>query len=57
MVLYYYYRDMIVSCGYGGQQIDDANKCREITGNFDCHGDAAVQFWAHSPMDHIQGFN
>jgi hypothetical protein len=40
----------------GDNKIDDANKCREITGDFDPHGDAAVQFGVHCPMDHIQGF-
>jgi len=31
-------------------------KCRRIAGNFDSHGDAAVQRGAHRPMEHIQGF-
>jgi hypothetical protein len=31
-------------------------KCRQIDDNFDGHGDAAVQRWAHRPMEHIQGF-
>jgi hypothetical protein len=27
-----------------------------FAGNFDCHGDAAVQCRAHCPMEHIPGF-
>ena len=51
---------MSFSSGYGSgrQQIDGNKKCRRITGDFDCHSDAAV--WhgcgAHHPMEHIQGF-
>ena len=29
--------------GTGQQRIDSKNKCRQIDGNFDCHGDAAVR--------------
>jgi len=38
------------------QRIDGNKKCRQINGNFDCHGDAAVRRGAHRPMKHIQGF-
>jgi hypothetical protein len=31
-------------------------KCRQISGNFDCYADAAVLRGAHRSMDHIQGF-
>jgi hypothetical protein len=37
-------------------KIDDANKSRKNTGNFNHHGDAAVQCGAHLPIKHIQGF-
>ena len=40
----------------GRQRIDGNKKCRQITGNFDCHADAAVRCMAHRPMEHIQGF-
>ena len=42
--------------GSGQQRIDSKNKCRQIDGNFDCHGDAAVRGGAHLPLKHIQGF-
>jgi hypothetical protein len=29
---------------------------RRIAGNFDCHGDAAVQRGAHCLIEHVQGF-
>ncbi len=47
---------MLFSYGYGQQQIDDNKKCRRITGDFDCHTDAAVQCGAHCPIEHVQGF-
>jgi hypothetical protein len=31
-------------------------KIRQIDGNFDCHGDAAVRRGAYRPMEHIEGF-
>ena len=40
----------------GTIDINDYKKCREITGNFDHHVDAAVQCGAHHPMEHILGF-
>jgi hypothetical protein len=40
----------------GQQRIDGNQKCRQITGDFDGHGDAAVRREAHRPMEHIQGF-
>ena len=47
---------MLYSYGSGQQQIDNNKICRQIAGNFDCHGNAAVQRGAHLPMEHIQGF-
>ena len=40
----------------GQQRIDDNKKCRQIAGEFDGYGDAAVWRGAHRPMEHIQGF-
>jgi hypothetical protein len=37
-------------------EIEDNKKCRQITGNFDGHVDAAVQCVVHSQIAHIQGF-
>jgi len=37
------------------QQIDKHEKCRRITGNFDCHADVVVHCGAHLPMEHILG--
>jgi hypothetical protein len=31
-------------------------KCRQISGDFDCHEDAAVQRGAHRLIEHNQGF-
>jgi hypothetical protein len=45
---------MLFSHGSGQQRIDNNKKCRQIAGNFDGHGDAAVQREAHRPMEHIQ---
>ncbi len=45
---------MLLSHGSGKQQIDDNKKCRQIAGDFDGHGDAAVRREAHRPMEHIQ---
>jgi hypothetical protein len=42
--------------GSGQQRIGKNTNCRQITGDFNCHGDAAVQRRAHCPMEHIQGF-
>ena len=47
---------MLFSYGSGWQEIDGNKKCRQISGNFDCHGDAAVQHGVHRPIEHIQGF-
>jgi hypothetical protein len=47
---------MLFSYGSGRQQINGNKKCRQINGNFDCHGDAAVRRGAYRPMDHIRGF-
>ena len=47
---------MLFSYVSGGQRIDGNKTCRQINGNFDCHGDAAVRREAHCPMEHIQGF-
>ena len=32
------------------------NKIKQIAGNFDWHGDAAVQRGAQRPIEHVQGF-
>jgi len=47
---------MLFSYGYGQQQISDNKKCRQISGNFDCHMDAVVRRGAHLLIEHIQGF-
>ena len=47
---------MLFCHGSGQQRINDNKKCRQIAGNFDGHGDAAVQREAHHLMEHIQGF-
>ncbi len=47
---------MLFSNHYGQQQIGDNKKCRQITGDFDCHTDAAVQHGAHRPIEHVKGF-
>ncbi len=47
---------MLFSYGSGWQQINGNKKCRQIAGNFDRHGNAAVQSGVHRPMEHIQGF-
>jgi hypothetical protein len=47
---------MLFSCGYGQQRINSNKKCRRIAGDFDCHGNAAVQRWVHRSMEDIQGF-
>jgi hypothetical protein len=44
---------MLFSHGSGQQRIDDNKKCRRIAGDFDGHGNAAVQHEAHRPMEHI----
>jgi hypothetical protein len=46
---------MLFSYGVGDNE-SRAKKCRRITDNCDCHGDAAVQSRAHCPVEHIQGF-
>ena len=47
---------MLFSYGSGWQRINDNKKCRQIGGDFNCHGNAAVWRGAHHPMEHIQGF-
>ena len=47
---------MLLSYGYGQQQIGNNKKCRRIADDFDCHADAAVQRRAHRMIEHIQGF-
>ena len=47
---------MSFSYGSGRQRINGNKTCRQIAGNFDCHGNAAVWHRAHHPMEHIQGF-
>ena len=36
--------------------INGNKQCRQIDGNFDCHGNAAVRRGAHRLMEHIRGF-
>jgi len=38
------------------QIIGEDKKCRQITGNIDCHAGAAIQCGVHPPMEHIRGF-
>ncbi len=47
---------MLFSYGSGQQQINNNKKCRQLTGNFDCHADAVVRHGAHCPMQRICGF-
>ena len=47
---------MLFSYVSGQQRIGNNKKCRQITGNFDCHAYAAVRRGAHRPIEHIQGF-
>ncbi len=47
---------MLFSDGYGQQQIGDKTTCRQISGDFDCHMDAAVQRRSHRPLEHVHGF-
>ena len=47
---------MLLSYGYGQQQIGDNKKCRQIAGNFDCHVDATVQCGADRLIEHVHGF-
>jgi len=47
---------MLFSFVSGQQRIGNNKKCRQITGNFDCHADAAVRRGVHCPIEHIQGF-
>ena len=47
---------MLISYGYGQQQIGDNKKCRRIADDFDCHRDAEVRRGAHCPIQHVQGF-
>jgi hypothetical protein len=47
---------MLLSYGYRQQQIGNNKTCRRITGNFDCHMDAAVQRRLHHPLEHGHGF-
>jgi hypothetical protein len=47
---------MLFIYGSGQQQINGNKKCRQINGNFDCHGDGSVRRGTHHPMEHIQGF-
>jgi hypothetical protein len=49
---------MLFSYGSGQQHIGKKKmQGRQITGDFDCHADAAVRRGAHRPMEHIPGFN
>jgi hypothetical protein len=37
-------------------EINNNEKCRQISGNFNHHVDATLQCGAHHPMEHIQDF-
>jgi hypothetical protein len=47
---------LLLAMVMGDNTINNSKKCRKITGNFDHHGDAAVCFGAHCPMEHNKGF-
>ena len=47
---------MLFSYVSGQQRIGDNEKCRRITGNFDCRADAALRCGAHRSIEHIPGF-
>ena len=47
---------MFLSIVVANKDINDDQKCRQIAGHFDDHGDAVVQFGAHHPMEHISSF-
>ncbi len=47
---------MLFSYGSGRQRIDSNKKYRQIDGDFDDHGNAAVRRGTHRPIEHIQGF-
>jgi hypothetical protein len=48
---------MVFSSWLWPKRIDGNKKCRQIAGNVDGHGDAAVQCGAHRPMELIQEFS
>ncbi len=47
---------MLFSDVGGQQRINDKKKCRQIAGDFDCHGDAVVRRGVHHPIEHAQGY-
>ena len=47
---------MLFSYCCGWQWNGQRQKWRQIAGNFDCHGDAALRCGAHRPIEHVQGF-
>ncbi len=47
---------MLFSYCCGWQWNRRQQKWRQIAGNFDCHGDAAVRRGVHHPIEHVQGF-
>ncbi len=47
---------MLFSYGSGRKRIDGNKKCRQIDGNFYCHGDAVVRRGEHRSIEHVQGF-
>jgi hypothetical protein len=47
----------LLSMVVGTIKINNDKKCKEITGDFDHHVDAAIQFGEHCTMEHIQGFS
>ncbi len=42
--------------GNNDNEIGDDKTWRQNAGNFDCHGNAAVQRGVHRPIEHVQGF-
>jgi hypothetical protein len=40
----------------GNNELTATKNCRQMDGNFDCHGNVAVRCGVHRQMEHIQGF-
>jgi hypothetical protein len=56
LILFILIITLLFSYGIRQQRIDGNKKCRQIAGNFDCRGNAAVRRGAYRPLEHIQGF-
>jgi len=48
---------MDLSYDYINQNRWQRNRCSSVAGHFDGHGGALMQYGAHYPMQHDQGFN